>query len=33
MNTTLLIIGAIILAGVLLLNWLVVRQARRDKQT
>lgn len=32
MNITLLITGAIVLAGVVLLNWLVIRQARRDKQ-
>ena len=33
MNTTLLITGAIIFAGVLLLAWLVYRQERRNKQS
>lgn len=33
MNTTLLITGAIVLAGALLLSWLAYRQERRNKQS
>ena len=33
MNTTLLITGAIVFAGALLLAWLAHRQERRDKQS
>ena len=33
MNTTLLITGAIVFAGALLLAWLAYRQERRDKQS
>ena len=33
MNMTLLLTGVIILAGVFLLSWLALRQARRDKQS
>ena len=33
MNITLLITGAIVFAGALLLAWLAYRQERRDKQS